>query len=426
MYQVGFGDCFLLLFDYNQALADRRRQRSMLIDFGSSHGPAEGKLDSQKVAQQIAADCGAKLDVVVVTHRHKDHLSGFGHSKAGPIIEGLNPTLVVRPWTEDPDLEHNASGPSLGPRSVSFRRALAESQAFVETVVNIIPTSARGLAGELRELALEELKNQAAIERLDRMAAGAKGRYVFAGLDPGIEEVIPGIKVRILGPPTLEQSPDIETAADTHEEFWMLYRSLLEAGGRDGAVPTTLASGDAEGLDLDSVTPGPARWLAERLARHQLHSIFRVVRRVDDALNNTSVILLIEAGNKRLLFPGDAQIENWKFTLDQFAARPDLEKRLSEVDLYKVGHHGSRNATPRSLFALWNQPETISRPMVGIMSTRPGVHGKTEATAVPRASLVSALEQRMTLVSTHRLAPESQVVELVAKTRGKKPFEQSP
>lgn len=427
MYQVGFGDCFLVLFDYKKDLADHRRQRSMLIDFGSSHGPKGAKLDSKKVAERIAADCGGKLDVVVVTHRHKDHLSGFGNSESGPIIEALNPDLVVRPWTEDPELDANAEAPALGARSIRFRQALAESQAFAGSVANAVGATAGGFAGELRALALEELKNPAAIERLDRMASGPRGRYVFAGSDSGIAGVIPGISVSVLGPPTLEQSPEIENAADTHPEFWMLYRAFVEEGARVGAVASMLSSGDFDELHQTEVPAGQARWLAERLARHQLHSIFRVVRKVDDALNNTSVILLIEVGKKRMLFPGDAQIENWNFTLKEVKANAALKKRLSEVDLYKVGHHGSRNATPRSLFALWNEEATKSRPMAAIMSTRAGAHGKTEATRVPRASLVTALEERMPVfVSTEALGPGSGVVELVAATGSTKPFTLSP
>jgi hypothetical protein len=425
MYQVGFGDCFLVLFDYKKPLGDGRSQRSILIDFGSSHGPEGRSLKSEEVARRIAADCGGKLDVVVVTHRHKDHLSAFGSSKPGQIIEDLNPDLVVRPWTEHPNLEADAGEPMLGARSIGFRRALDQAQAFAGTVAES-PLPGRGLAGDLKAMAVEELKNLPAIERLDRMASGHRGRYVFAGSDSGIAGLIPGITVSVLGPPTLEQSPEIEQQVESHEEFWMLYQGLalsrLPAAAAEDALAPRLGA-----ISKKEVPPGPARWLAEHLERHQLHSILRVVRRLDDALNNTSVILLIEAGKKRMLFPGDAQIENWKFTLDRLAGDPKLKKRLSEVDLYKVGHHGSRNATPRSLFALWNQGTAATRPMAGIMSTRPGVHGESEATAVPRSSLVTALEQRMPLfVSTHVLAAGTEVVELVGRTTVSKPVVRKP
>lgn len=72
---------------------------------------------------------------------------------------------------------------------------------------------------------------------------------------------------------------------------------------------------------------------------------------MDDQLNNTSLILLFsvegDGGTKRMLFGGDAQIENWEYALKL----ADVEANrvlLRDVDLYKVGHHGSRNATPRT------------------------------------------------------------------------------
>ena len=58
----------------------------------------------------------------------------------------------------------------------------------------------------------------------------------------------------------------------------------------------------------------PGRALVHRpdAARYAASSCWSIVRILDDALNNTSVILLFEVGGKRLLFPGDAQIENWR------------------------------------------------------------------------------------------------------------------
>jgi beta-lactamase superfamily II metal-dependent hydrolase len=50
----------------------------------------------------------------------------------------------------------------------------------------------------------------------------------------------------------------------------------------------------------------------ERLQAPQLRSLLRIVTALDHAMNNTSVILLIQAGDRRLLFCGDAQIENWE------------------------------------------------------------------------------------------------------------------
>ncbi len=148
------------------------------------------------------------------------------------------------------------------------------------------------------------------------------------------------------------------------------------------------------------------------------------MRTVDDALNNTSVVLLLDVGDKRLLFPGDAQIENWSWALRDAPESASLRRLLSRVDLYKVGHHGSRNATPRSLFRLWGDEPTPARPLTALMSTLSGVHGRSEATRVPRSTLVAALERRTggRLVTTEGLAADRPFVELAAPAGGREPF----
>jgi glyoxylase-like metal-dependent hydrolase (beta-lactamase superfamily II) len=104
-YNVGFGDCFLLTFTYAK---DDPRQ--ILIDFGSTKSSSFGPASLLPIAEKIKEDCGGKLDMVVATHRHTDHISGFG-GKPGRVIASLEPEIVVQPWTEDPELEPDAQAP---------------------------------------------------------------------------------------------------------------------------------------------------------------------------------------------------------------------------------------------------------------------------------------------------------------------------
>jgi len=55
---------------------------------------------------------------------------------------------------------------------------------------------------------------------------------------------------------------------------------------------------------------------------------------LDHAMNNTSVILLIQAGDRRLLFCGDAQIENWEYALTvALSSTTDLQLGVTHVEL---------------------------------------------------------------------------------------------
>jgi hypothetical protein len=73
---------------------------------------------------------------------------------------------------------------------------------------------------------------------------------------------------------------------------------------------------------------------------------------LDSATNNTSLVLAIElAGGDVLLFAADAQVGNWVSWQDlswtsatRTVTGPDLLRRTI---VYKVGHHGSYNATLR-------------------------------------------------------------------------------
>ena len=80
----------------------------MLIDFGSTRLPKRGPKLAE-TAQLILAHTDSQLDVLVVSHRHKDHLDGFGDAHAGPLTEQLRPRMVLRPWTDDPNLKDNAT-----------------------------------------------------------------------------------------------------------------------------------------------------------------------------------------------------------------------------------------------------------------------------------------------------------------------------
>jgi ribonuclease BN (tRNA processing enzyme) len=123
MYNVGFGDCFLLTFHYDEPLKDQH----ILIDFGSVGGNA----NLSNIAKDIKKACGGKLYAIFATHRHKDHIAGFsdagGKESPGAIIASCKPGIVIQPWTENPNAAANATSASILCRqsNETIRRAKA-------------------------------------------------------------------------------------------------------------------------------------------------------------------------------------------------------------------------------------------------------------------------------------------------------------
>ena len=392
-YQVGFGDCFLLKFHYATG-----RPHTMLIDFGSTHTE---KFSLTQISKEIEKDSEGHLDVVVATHRHKDHVQGFTRTSkgggTGKLIRDLKPGVVIQPWTEDPRAQRNALRPTkmYGARASAFAGRLSDMQALAGSIEQFSGTLRRHgeaeLRTSLRALGENNLGNAAAMKNLRTM--GKRHYYAYHGMKLGLARELPGVTVRVLGPPTLEQTTAIEQQrARDEDEFWHLQ-------ARAGVS-------HAEQTPLFPDYPSPrnplwARWVRRRLRKARARQLLSIVRSLDSQMNNTSLILLLEVGKKRLLFPGDAQYENWMYAL----SKPWVQKLVRGVDVYKVGHHGSLNATPKTMFDLFEKKQSKlgagQDPMYSLLSTKPDVHGsKASRTEVPRTSLVKALDKETLLQST--------------------------
>ena len=90
-----------------------------------------------QAAELLEQHTGGRLDVLVATHRHKDHISGFGDDETAAVIDRLRPGLVVRPWTDDPDLPADATGLSARSDSHRFALGLAAAQRFAGIVASL-------------------------------------------------------------------------------------------------------------------------------------------------------------------------------------------------------------------------------------------------------------------------------------------------
>jgi hypothetical protein len=247
---VGFGDCFLLQFNY--ASGD---VRNILIDFGTTGIPtALGTTPSvhmPRLAEKIAEHCGkdvaagkkGKLHAVIATHRHKDHISGLAtdgtNGGSGLTIKALEPDVILQPWTEDPNAAEDAThatGAALvaGKKVAGFQKGLASMHDVAAATVafanaelakeSSLAMSARTLA-KLQFVGEDNVKNPSAVRNLIDMGRrqGAKSFYLNYGSTSGLETILPGVKVTVLGPPTLEQTKGIKTMRSRDaNEFWQL------------------------------------------------------------------------------------------------------------------------------------------------------------------------------------------------------------
>jgi hypothetical protein len=412
-YQVGFGDCFLLTFRY-PAATGTADDRHVLIDCGSTGMPKKVGTSLPAVAKAIAQDCGNKLTAVIATHRHADHINGFATSAGGKgpgdVLRALKPEIVLQPWTEDPEVAKDARSPAL--RASGNRKAFGPAKfvaglngmhEFAALILQDVKRLGRALpvrtAAQLSFLGEENLANLAAVKNLMTMAK--KNEYLSYKNATALAKLLPGVKIRVLGPPTPKQYPEIEKQrSKDNAEFWHIVGAAASHLTSPGGI-APFAARFAEKNRSAAV-----RWFIPRITAAHAEQRLELVRILDDAMNNTSLILLFQIGKMKFLFPGDAQIENWNYALKDAPDAAANRTLLAKTDFYKVGHHGSLNATPKTLWNLFAKkgPEMKSDRLRTAVSTMAGKHGSTSRqTEVPRRPLVLELEKNSKFFTTQTL-----------------------
>jgi hypothetical protein len=97
MYRQGLSDSFLLAF----AGESRSDPVYMLIDCNAHLAQAGGRDTMVRVVDDIIECTGGRLDIVVATDEHSDHLSAFKH-RADRLLQGdLKIGQLWLAWTED-------------------------------------------------------------------------------------------------------------------------------------------------------------------------------------------------------------------------------------------------------------------------------------------------------------------------------------
>jgi hypothetical protein len=308
MYNVGFGDCFLLSFHYAPPVKDQH----ILIDFGS----VGGNVNLKQVALQIREACGGKLYAVVATHRHKDHISGFsdkaGKQSPGAIIAACKPEIVLQPWTENPDAGADDTSAPLeaGSGTANLRQlylaSINDMQAYARAVAEAAPLwrGAGGVPIGIEKLAANNTSNPDAVANLRKMGRRPP-RFLQYGSPSGLEDgqLLPGVKVRVLGPPALNRQ-NLKKYAKQSDQYWLAaaFWGLQQRAATSAAYDLF----PREARYAKGSEPLYTRWFLEHAESALKKNALAIVTILDRFLNNTSLILLFEVNGKKLLFPGDA------------------------------------------------------------------------------------------------------------------------
>jgi len=415
MYCVGFGDFFLVTFPCDGGDAH------VLIDCGVTTG-STGVID--QCVTDVLNETGGKLALIIATHKHMDHLKGFDSSSStfkqfnhiGAIwlsnrLDPKNETAVAltnqlesvaTQLRTQLTLRLNAAKEKEEKEDEVARAAMlkiSDALGFDLDEETGLPVAGGGYNDRALKLLREDLK-----------PAHAERGYYQGGDKPFMPPELAGVTADILSPAPF--GDDKYSVTDNRPEQYIA--ALHESGVPSGATidpfddmtrwtASAAAYRDEAFLEfhVEDLGRQKARELfEERIASMQSDALAAAADSADGTLNNQSLVVLFTFKGKRLLFVGDAQWGNWCNWLYQDVVKgkdPGITETarqiLGSLDFYKVGHHGSTNATPIPAVGALNQECS------GMCST--SIHNawqlgtkKNIKFEVPRAELMQHLEER--------------------------------
>jgi hypothetical protein len=359
MYRQGLGDCFLVTIPRKNG-----KPFYAVIDCGVILGTKEPGRIMTNVVEHIIQTTGGHVDLVAATHEHWDHISGFGQAKEVWTDKSrLTIGEVWLSWAEDRNnalaqkLRGERQALKIALQAAASRMHLAGDTTAAEDVINLL--SFFGAAGTTAD-ALEVVKGLS--ENL---------RYCTPQNDP-IQIPDTDVKVYVLGPPPNEKLIKKYNPSKREPETYGMdvmnhYLSAVQPILSDTDLETPFDENYQIPLHVAQQMPFFQQHYwgedAESTEKNQgwrridgswLDSSSSLALQLDSATNNTCLVLAFELGDGDvLLFAADAQVGNWlswqdlKWTVNGTdVTGPDLLRRTI---FYKVGHHGSHNATLREL-----------------------------------------------------------------------------
>lgn len=383
MYHTGsVGDCFLLLFEKAGITSF-----SMLIDCG---GFMTQKEAISRCVRDIAGSItNTTLDLVVVTHEHLDHVSGFNQAKTE--FDKVRFKQVWMSWAEnekDPlakkllkekgkklkalkDMVKENLGKinrdlRAGYRQVGLKRSLHMRKTNFTQALALLEFDDDDIKGTKNSLKISDAMKYVKAKCITKPQAKMfkKPGEVYKDLK-GAE----GVKFHILGPPYHGDLHGIKDDLD-HDQMYSV-AARLGMGINDFSFNAIASQTDTE---VPLLSPFHRKYhMDEKETRKFNRTVYNTRQNkwrqieydwldeagelsiaLTDYVNNTSLAIAIEIEEtgQVLLFPADAQSGNWKSwhdkeVSDELVANGgrDTTTLLKRTIFYKVGHHGSHNGT---------------------------------------------------------------------------------
>lgn len=397
MYRTGHGDCFLLAF------AGEAKPVYMLIDCG--YKPGSPKFINTKIAditKNIRESTGGHIDVAVITHEHQDHVNGITDAH----FKGITIGETWLAWTEDPEddlansLRATFKDKLLGLLAARNRLAadgnteqskrideFLEFELGWDSEAGNVPTDAKLFAAA--DGSDQSMNKQSMKLFKDRPGKppkylyphkeiltipGAKDLRIFAlgpphdadkikDLDPQGEESFRSVSLAATSPRNYFLAALDSEMLASNVPFSKQYSVPLDKAGTSETPPELyeffnkhygqpnepLSFTQDNGVPRLTEVPDNPDW--RRINQEWLNSAEQLAIDINDYTNNSSLVLAFELGRggKVLLFAADAQRGNWVSWSDKDwkdgNSAINVRDLLARTVLYKVGHHGSHNAT---------------------------------------------------------------------------------
>src|SRR5258708_1595354 len=316
MYRQGLGDCFLLSFagDGNFDTASH-----VLVDCGTLGATTTG-VKIKDVVSDISQTTKGHLALVIATHEHQDHLSGFNSEREAFDAMKVDHSWVA--WTEDPN-------DSLAKKLQKYKgdlglAAMAASHALSKA--GVADPSAKAMSDAMNEVL--SFVGDPMLGATFAKGVDAAMKYVASRAPVGNREYLkpgtylqpswlPGVTVFVLGPPHDEKkiknlgehgNPELYELSDSSvASFGASAKAFTYDGGLENYY-NSLSGQDQEQLDasmpferryrLGSMKDDPsdtsyhdAKNAWRRIESDWLFSSSDLALQLDNLTNNTSLAL---------------------------------------------------------------------------------------------------------------------------------------